>query len=106
MGPMKLIELDDGTYIQVDALPGEPEEVAASLAERVSSSFEKLAPVLMGVCDPFIDIWRELNAKVSMQQAELEIGLAFEGEGNLYITRTTASANVTVRLIFQPTTRH
>lgn len=39
---------------------------------------------------------------MNIEQAEIELGLSFEGEGNLYITKSKAGASLTVKLTLKP----
>lgn len=46
--------------------------------------------------------WDELNQDMHIERAEIELGLSFEGEGNIYVTKATASANLVVKLQLKP----
>jgi hypothetical protein len=39
---------------------------------------------------------------MNIEQAEIELGLSFEGEGNLYVTKSKLGANLTVKLVLTP----
>lgn len=39
---------------------------------------------------------------MSIEQAEVELGLSFEGEGNLFVTKSTLGANLKIKLILKP----
>jgi hypothetical protein len=43
-----------------------------------------------------------MNQDMILEQAEVEIGFSFEGEGNVYVTKAKASSNLTVKLILKP----
>jgi hypothetical protein len=90
MMPYKLIELEDGTLVEVEASEAEAREI------------EKIRPLLLRVTKPLVEVWRELNKDLEVQQADVEIGLGFEGEGNLFITKAKGSANLTIRLKLAP----
>lgn len=47
-------------------------------------------------------MWKELNKELLVDAAEVELGLGFEAEGNLYITKAKGSANLVVRLTLKP----
>jgi hypothetical protein len=102
--PTKLIRLDDGLLVEVEVAPDQAQQISGGLAERVAASLDKIRPVLRTVAASITDSWRELSKDVRVEQAELEIGLSFEAEGNLYVTKSTAGANLTVRLVFAPRT--
>ena len=98
----KLIRLEDNALIEVEASVDESRQVAGgSAAERVSSTFDKISPLLKKVCTPIANTWQELNKDVYIDQAEVEIGLSFEGEGNLYITKAKTGANLNIKLVMR-----
>ena len=98
----KLIKLEDGTLIEVDVQEDEIQEISDSAAQRVSSTFDKIKPILTNACKPIADVWKELNKELYINTAEVEIGFSFEGEGNIYITKAKAASNLTVKLILSP----
>lgn len=104
--PTKLIRLDNGPLIEVEASPDEVQAISGGDAESVSKDFykvfAKIRPTLLKVCKPLADTWKELNQDMVVEQAEVELGFSFEGEGNLYITKATAGANLTVKLTLKP----
>ena len=99
MPPTKLIRLADGTLMEVSVDPNEAQPIAGGLAEKVEATFDKVQPLLLNTCRPIIEVWRNLRQDVHVDQMEIELGLSFEGEGNLYITRTKGSANLSVKLV-------
>lgn len=97
----KLIRLDDGTLVEVYASPDEEFE-CGSAAEKVKAAMHKILPILKTVSQPISDAMQELNKDLKVDHAEVEIGLSFEGEGNLYITKAKAGANLTLKLTLKP----
>lgn len=101
--PTKLIRLDDGTLVEVEVPADQAQAIAGGSAEFVSASLDnilnRIQPILLKVCRPFKDTWTELNQDMTVNQAEVELGFSFEGEGNLYITKAKAGANLTVKLV-------
>lgn len=102
----KLIELEDGTLVEVEVAEGESQKIAGGLADKVKSSFAKIKPLLINTCEPVVEAWKEIEKKMVIQQAEIELGLSFEGEGNLYITKSKATANLSVKLVIKPAESH
>lgn len=98
----KLIELEDGTLVEVEVAEDEPQKIAGGFADKVKTTFDKIKPLLINTSKPIIDAWKEIEQKMPVQQAEVELGLSFEGEGNLYITKSKAKANLTVKLVLKP----
>ena len=87
-----LIRLDDGTLVEVYASPDEEFE-CGSAAEKVKAAMHKILPILKTVSQPISDAMQELNK---------DLKLSFEGEGNLYITKAKAGANLTLKLTLKP----
>lgn len=98
----KLIELEDGTFVEVEVPEDEMRQISGGIVDRVQTTFEVMHPILVNSCRPIIKAWKELNQETKIEQAEVEIGLSFSGEGNLYITKSTASANLKVKLTLKP----
>lgn len=98
----KLIRLEDGSLVEVAASTDESEQIAGSSgAARVEASLDAVIPLLKKACKPLAAAWKELDNDVNIEQAEIELGLSFEAEGNLYITKATTGANLKVKLIMQ-----
>ncbi|NEQ99211.1 MAG: hypothetical protein F6K30_21250 [Cyanothece sp. SIO2G6] len=98
----KLIELEDGTLVEAEVPDNQAQQISGGLADRVSTTFAKIKPLLIRTCKPIAEAWDELNQDMDIEQAEVEIGLSFEGEGNIYITKSKAGANLTVKLTLKP----
>lgn len=100
--PTKLIRLEDGTLVEVEARPDEIEPISSRRADRVDKALDRVRPVLVQVCRHVGEAARELGDSVRLEGLEVEVGLGFEGEGNVYVTKSKVSANLTVRLQFRP----
>lgn len=98
----QLIRLNDGTLVEIEIAGGQPEQISGSAAVKVEGSVQQIRPTLVKVCSAIQEAWKELNKDMLIERAEVELGLSFEGEGNIYITKAKAGANLTVRLILKP----
>ncbi len=94
----RLIKLQDGNLVEVEASPSEPQQISSRQVKQVKETIENIDSVLVAVCQPVVASWKQLNQEVNVEKAEVELGLSFEGEGNIYITKAKAGANITVRL--------
>ena len=101
----KLIELEDGILIEVETTKDEAKPISGGLAQKVDKSVDKIKPIMLKVCRPVIETWKELNKEVSIDEIEVQLGLSFEGEGNLYITKAKAGANISVKFVLKPQER-
>lgn len=98
----KLIELEDGILIEVEVPDDEARQISNRAAEVVSSTFDKIKPILKKTVRPIAEIWNELDQDVELEAAEVEVNFSFEGEGNIYITKAKTGANLSVKLIMKP----
>lgn len=99
----RLIKLEDGTLVEVEVLPGEAQQISGgSVAKRVESSFDAIKPTLINACRPITSVWQELNKEMQIDQAEVEIGLSFSLEGDVFVAKSKMDANLKVKLILKP----
>lgn len=98
----KLIELEDGTLVEVEATEAELQDIGHGAELIRGVTFEKIKPVLLRVTKPMLEVWRELNQDMEVQAAEVELGLGFGGEGNLFVAKTKGSANLKIVLKLAP----
>ena len=96
----KLIELDDGLLVEVDAPENQLQQISGGSAERVENAIDIVKPILLKACKPLTEVWQELNTEMEISEAIVEIGLGFEAEGNIFIAKgkTNASLNITLKL--------
>lgn len=76
--PTKLIRLEDGTLVEVEAKPNEVEQISSRAADKVQESLDTIVPILVSVCQPLIAAWQQLDQGTLLEQAEVELGLSFE----------------------------
>ena len=100
--PTRLIELDDGTLVEVEVSAEDAQEISGGFAEKVGSTFDKIKPILLNTCRPIASAWQEINRHMEIEKAEIALGLSFEGEGNLFVTKSKAGANLSVKLVLKP----
>jgi hypothetical protein len=98
----RLIRLDDGTLVEVETKPDEVQQISSGTARRVQESIDRVKPILVNACRPVIAAWEELSQDMTIEGAEVELGLSFEAEGGIYIVRGTATANLVVKLTLKP----
>ena len=93
-----LIMLEDDTLVQVEATGNEAQQSSGGVAERVDATLDKIKPTLLRVCRPVIEAMKKLREDIDLEQVEIEVGLSFDIEGNLYLAKTTFGTNVLVRM--------
>lgn len=98
----KLIGFEGGILIEAEVPENQAREISGNSVDMIQKSLDSIEPLLVKVCRPLCNVWAELNRDMQVDQAEVELGLSFTGEGNLYITKATAGANLTVKLVMKP----
>ncbi|MDY7004035.1 MAG: CU044_2847 family protein [Cyanobacteriota bacterium] len=98
----RLIELEDGILVEAEVLENEAKPISSNFIKEVKSSFAKVKPILISISRPIAEAWQEINKDMEIEQAEVEVGFNFEGEGNLYITKGKAGTNLKVKLVLKP----
>lgn len=98
----KLIQLEDDTLVEVEVPPDQAQPISGGLANRVNASFDKIKPVLLKTCQTLIGSLKEISENVHVESSEIELGLSFEAEGNLYVTKSKGGANLIIKLVLKP----
>ncbi len=102
----KLIELEDGKeegiLVEVEVPGDQVEAISGGAADKVKSAIDKIKPIILKTCKPIAEVWKELDKDMHVEQAEVQLGLGFEAEGNLYVTKAKGNANLTVKLTLKP----
>lgn len=98
----KLIQLQDDVFVEVEVPQVHSQLLSGSFADKVNANIDKIKPILTSVTKPILATWNAINQDMLVDQAEVELGLSFDIEGNLYITKASAAANITIRLVLKP----
>jgi hypothetical protein len=98
----QLIQLQDGVFVEVEAPEAPSRLLSGSFADKVNANIDKIKPILTSVAKPILATWNEINQDMLVEQAEVELGLRFDIEGNVYITKASAEGNITIKLVLKP----
>jgi len=90
-----LIELQDGTLVQITPNPDEMIQVSGEIP-HVESNLTAIKSVVDNAISPLSESWKFF--KDSIEEMELEFSLSFEASGNLFITSSKVSANFLVKV--------
>ena len=95
----KLIRLADDILIEVEADPSAPQKAfGGQIIQKVE---DVTLDAIKHVLERVVDATRVLQRDKKADEAEIEFGLSFEAEGNVYVTKLNGTANLTVKLIFK-----
>jgi len=99
----QLIELKGGIFVEVESTKSGPVPIAGGLAEKVSNTFEgAIKPLMLKIANSLSGIWKDINQDVDIETAEVELGIGFEVEGNVYVAKSNSSAAFKIKLILKP----
>lgn len=94
----KLIELEDGLLIEAEVPPNQMQEISGSFSRKVDTAISSIKPILMKISRPVIDACKEIGKESMIEKAEIDIGFGFEGEGNIYITKSKVGSNLNIKI--------
>lgn len=100
----KLIELENGLMMEVEASQNEIEMISGGddLVEKVGKSMSTVENILIQSAKPIVNAYKVLDQEVALESAEVEIGIGFSAEGNIFIVQGSANANLNVKLVLKP----
>ena len=103
---MKLIKLDNGLMMEVEVTKDEIEQISGGhddeIIDKVESSMEAVEAIIKESVKPIVSAYETLNQDVVLEKAEVEIGIGFSAEGNIFIAKGKGSANLKVKLVLSP----
>ncbi len=74
--------------------------VADVAASKVDASFDAAVKRLEPVLAPVVETVQGAIARSGVKEAEVTMSFSFTAEGNLFLTKATAEANLEVKLTF------
>jgi hypothetical protein len=98
----KLIQLEDGLLVEAEVPEDQAEPISGGAVDKVNAALDVIEPLLVKACKPITAAWKQLSDEAHIDQAQVALGLNFTGEGNVYIAKATAGANLTVTLVLKP----
>jgi len=92
--------------VEVEVPSDQVQPISGGAADRINATMDatldKVKPLLLKVCRPIREVWGEVSQDMDIDAAEVQVGLSFEAEGNIYIAKSRAAANLTVKLVLKP----
>jgi hypothetical protein len=99
----KLIELENGLLMEVEMPQSEIEMISGGdVLTKVKSSMSTVETMLVQSVEPIVSAYKSLNKEVILEKAEVEIGIGFSAEGNIFVAKGNANANLKVKLVLKP----
>ena len=101
----QLIQMDEGQGLLVEVEVVVPQGQLArggQAIDAVARRFDDVIEVLKVVVKPFASTWKELSKDVFIDEATVKIGLGVTAEGNFFVAKGEASANIELELKLRP----
>jgi len=99
----RLIELEDGMLIEIEVPPDQARPITGGAAEKVlDATLDRITPMILKVARPVVNAWEQLNQEMHVDSADVELGFSFESEGNLYLAKASAGANIKITFSMRP----
>ena len=94
-----LIQLEDGSLIEVEMPEYKASEISFGFAQPALSTFSRVEGILCSAAEPIVKAVKRISRSEQVEvTAELELGLSFEAEGNVYVTKDKSESNLVVKL--------
>ena len=97
-----IIELKDGIAVEVDASFDQIEQVGNAVMQQVEKSLNQIGEVSQVIVRSISESLNSFTSSMSFQSLEVEYGLSFTGEGNVYIAKLSTSTSVKIKLALKP----
>lgn len=98
---LKIIKLDDDIEVEVEIDDNQAHEI--SDYTKVDASIEQMQSLLTKVIKPISNTYKELNKDMCIDSAKISIGIKIGIEGNFILAKSSASANINVKMKLKPT---
>ena len=103
----KFLELKDGVIVEIGAPSEVREEMHASTAERVDTTMRMVASMVGNIVRPlgdaFSHLYDALDVQIAVETAEVEMGLSFSAEGQIFIAKSKAEGTLKIKVVFKAT---
>jgi hypothetical protein len=101
MSATKIIPLADGLQVEVDV--GDGRQAVSTVGDLATKGWNQVESILRHITGPFVNVYQDLAKDASISEIAVEIGLAFEASGSIFVVKSGASANLKVSIKLKPT---
>jgi hypothetical protein len=97
---VEIVKLNEDIYIEAEIRPGSVRQLGSF--DKIGASVDDFVHALGTVAVKFSQGLAEIKNAVSVEKVELEMGLKLSGEGKVFITKASAEASITVKIVLKP----
>lgn len=102
----KYLELADGVIIEIGGAQDVREEMHTSTAELIDTTMDmvsqRLRKILAPIANSFHSLYDSMDVPIEVESAEVELGLSFSAEGNIFVAKSKAEGTMKVTVSFKP----
>lgn len=102
----KFLVLGNDVIVEIGGPLDARTEMHTSTAEKVATTFKAVADTLEKIIEPIANSFRglatELNQPVEIGSAEIEIGISFSAEGNVFVAKSKAEGTLSIKILLTP----
>jgi hypothetical protein len=100
------LQFRDDIIVEIGSPSDGKREMHAANAEQVDTTMEMVGQMLSRILAPIGDAFKHLHdvldVPIAVEGAEVEIGLAFSAEGNIFVAKSKAEGTLGVKVTFKP----
>lgn len=97
----ELIRYQNGVTIEVAAPQNRAVPVSDSRVQKLQTNFDATVKSLEPLLRPIQEMIGRILAETHLKEAEVKMGVSFSAEGNLFVTKATAEANLEFTLKYE-----
>ena len=101
MSNTKIISLPDGPPVEVEIEDGR--QAVSTVGDLATKGWNQVESILRHITGPFVNVYKDLAKEATVSEIAVEIGLAFEAEGGIFIVKSKGSANLNDTIKLKPT---
>lgn len=96
-----IIQLMDNILVEVEVPESRAISISSSYANRVNSSLSSIALLIHQVSEQVVNSLKTATQSDNIIRAEVEFGINYAEEGEVYLTRSRAESNISVKLTIE-----
>ena len=102
----KFLEFKDGVIVEIGGPSDVRKQMHTASADQIDTTMDivgtMLSRILVPIRNSFAGLQESLNVPVAVDSADVELGLSFSAEGNLFVTKSKAEGALKVKITFKP----
>lgn len=102
--PSAVVGLNDGVFVEVEIPEDQVQLAGNAIQKQLDQSLDQIGSLSKKIVNSVSESLQSLADLVNLETIEVEYGISFSGEGNVYITKLSGSMNLKVKLQLKPNT--